>query len=134
MYHVNFNSAIPIYEQLERQTQYLIASGALPENELIPSVREVAKTLAVNPQTVTKAYANLKTAGLIQPLRGQGYIVSPGAQAQCSRARLDLFQSRIETILAEAAHGRLSIQDIRDILDAALKKTIADFYPTCKGE
>ena len=70
MYQLNFNSPIPIYEQIVRQAHFLIASGALPEGELIPSVREVAKTLTINPQTVVRAYSELKAADLIAAVRG----------------------------------------------------------------
>lgn len=132
MYQINFNSAIPIYEQIERQAQFLIASGALQEGLLIPSIREVAKTLTINPQTVVKAYNELKNAELIQPLRGQGYVVSPGARAKCRRARLELFQSRVEETLAEAALGRLSPEEMREIVDAALKRTVQKYYPSNK--
>lgn len=129
MFQVNFNSSIPIYEQLVRQAQFLIASGALPEYELIPSVREVAKTLGINPQTVVKAYNDLKTSGLIVSVRGQGYIVGVGSKDRCRRARLELFQTRIEESLEEAALGRLSLSDMREIVDAAFAKIVAQYYP-----
>ena len=55
MYQINFESVIPIYEQIVRQVKFLVASGALSEGEFVPSVREVAKTQMINPQTVVKA-------------------------------------------------------------------------------
>lgn len=132
MFHINFESSIPIYEQIERQAQYLIANGALPEGQLIPSVRELAKRLAINPLTVVKAYTALKNANLIHALRGQGYVVNEGAKKLCKRARLELFQNRVEDTLAEAAAGRLSLEDMREIVDAALAKIVEQYYPERK--
>ena len=119
MYQLNFNSPIPIYEQIVRQAHFLIASGALPEGELIPSVREVAKTLTINPQTVVRAYSELKAADLIAAVRGQGYAVKHGARDQCRRARLELFQTRIE-------------EGIEEIVDAAFLKAVSKHYPDWK--
>lgn len=132
MYQLNFNSPIPIYEQIVRQAHFLIASGALPEDELIPSVREVAKSLTINPQTVVRAYTELKAADLIVAVRGQGYAVKSGARDRCRRARLELFQTRIEEGIEEAALGRLSPQEIAEIVDAAYVKVVAKHYPDWK--
>ena len=129
MYHLNFNSAIPLYEQLERQTQFLIANGVLPEGETIPSVRDAAKSLAVNPQTIVRAYANLKNAGLIQSLRGQGFIVSEGARARCRESRLLLFQARFEETLEEAAAARVSLDEIEATFKRAVQKIVAKYRP-----
>ena len=125
MFQINFNSSAPIYEQIELQAQFLIASGAWPEGELIPSVREVAKTLAINPQTVARAYGNLKTSGLIQPRRGLGNVVSIGAKDRCRRSRLLFFQSKIEEALKEATLGGLSTQETNEIVQAALQKIVS---------
>lgn len=134
MYHLNFNSAVPLYEQIEKQTQFLIASGALREDKIIPSVREVSKRFAINPLTVSRAYTNLKNQGLIRPLRGLGYVVTSGARRKCRRARLEFFQTLIEDALAEAALGKLSIDDMREIIDSALQKTIEKYYSESKGD
>ena len=132
MYQLNFNSPIPIYEQIVRQAHFLTASGALPEGELIPSVREVAKTLTINPQTVVRVYSELKAADLIAAVRGQGYAVKHGARDQCRRARLELFQTRIEEGIEEAALGRLSPEEIAEIVDAAFLKAVSKHYPDWK--
>ncbi|MBQ9873495.1 MAG: GntR family transcriptional regulator [Thermoguttaceae bacterium] len=128
MFQIDFNSSIPIYEQIERQARFLIASGAMPEGAPTPSVREIAKLLTINPQTVVKAYANLKLEGLLSPRRGQGFVVAEGAREKCRRARREMFKTRIEDALAEAARGRLSKTEISEIVDEALQKVFAEFY------
>ena len=50
-FQIDVNAPTPIYEQIYRQAKFFIANGALGPNELIPSVREVARALAINPQT-----------------------------------------------------------------------------------
>ncbi|MBR0225493.1 MAG: GntR family transcriptional regulator [Thermoguttaceae bacterium] len=129
MYQINFNSVVPIYEQIVRQARLFIASGALPEGSLIPSVRETAKSLAINPQTVVKAYMFLKNDGLIQSVRGQGFVVSPGSQERCRHIRLSFFQERLEETIREAVVGKTPLDEIRASFEAALKKVVADYQP-----
>lgn len=130
MYQINFESVIPIYEQIVRQVKFLVASGALSEGEFVPSVREVAKTQMINPQTVVKAYALLKADGVLSPIRGQGFVVARGASELCRGARQEMFQSRIEETLEEAALGRVSPDEMTQMLKSALAKTVAKYYPS----
>ncbi len=65
-----------IYEQLCGRITELISSGALEENEKLPAVREVAKSLGINPNTVQKAYAQLEQRGLIYSIPAKGSYVS----------------------------------------------------------
>ncbi len=134
MYHLNFNSPVPLYEQLERQTQFLIASDVLPEGVMIPSVRDAAKSLAVNPQTIVRAYANLKNAGLIQSVRGQGFVVAVGARARCRDLRLQLFQSRVEESLEEAVLGRMTPDEISTILKRSFQRIVDKYFPNSTSD
>ncbi len=70
----------PIYLQLRQLVVSRILSGALPEGESIPSVRQVASDERINPLTVTKAYQMLVEEGLLEKRRGLGMFVTAGAQ------------------------------------------------------
>ncbi len=71
-FSISTSSGVPIYRQIMDQIKIHIASGRLKENDFLPSVRQIAKELEVNPMTVSKAYSLLETAGRIETVRGQG--------------------------------------------------------------
>ena len=74
------NNGVPIYEQLVRQVKYSVAEGTLVPGQVIPSVREMAKKLTVNPNTVQRAYLQLQSEKVLQALRGRGMAVADGAE------------------------------------------------------
>ncbi len=75
MFAMQLEGGAPIYEQLVDRITELIASGTLTENEKLPAVREVAKSLAINPNTVQKAYAILEQRGLTYSIPAKGSYV-----------------------------------------------------------
>ena len=68
--------ARPIWRQIEENVQHLVARGALPSGALVPSVRDLARELQVNPATVSKAYQRLTDAGVLTVRRGEGTFVA----------------------------------------------------------
>ena len=76
MFRLNQRSAQPIYEQILENIENLIISGALLKDEQLPSVRSVAKDLAVNPNTIQKAYGLLEERGIIYSRPGRGSFVA----------------------------------------------------------
>lgn len=68
--------ARPIWRQIEEGVQHLVARGALPAGMVVPSVRDLARDLQVNPATVSKAYQRLTDAGVLTVRRGEGTFVS----------------------------------------------------------
>jgi GntR family transcriptional regulator len=68
--------ARPIWRQIEEGVQHLVARGALPAGALVPSVRDLARDLQVNPATVSKAYQRLTDAGVLSVRRGEGTFVA----------------------------------------------------------
>ena len=69
-------AAAPIWRQIEDGMRRLVASGNLASGAVVPSVRELAKALRVNPATVSKAYRRLTDAGLLTVRRGEGTFVA----------------------------------------------------------
>jgi GntR family transcriptional regulator len=68
--------ARPIWRQIEENVQHLVARGALPPGASVPSVRDLARELQINPATVSKAYQRLTDAGVLSVRRGEGTFVS----------------------------------------------------------
>src|SRR5215217_9284245 len=81
------SSGVPIYRQLIDQVRARVAGGRLAAGELLPSVRQVAEHLDVNPMTVSKAYSILEREGVVEHVRGQGMRVLPPGRAADTRAR-----------------------------------------------
>ena len=76
MIHLDYSSSNPIYLQIKENIKKLILSGGLQENEPLPSVRTLASTLAINVNTVIRAYHELETEGYIYTMQGKGNFVS----------------------------------------------------------
>jgi len=123
-FQIDVNAPAPIYEQIYRQAKFLIANGALGPDELIPSVREVARALAINPQTVVRAYRDLQKEGIVYPVRGRGLAVAENAKKRCRDDRLSFFESELERLLDEAIQSRLTPEEIRKTVLAKLEKTL----------
>ena len=66
----------PLYEQIVERFKHLILCGALPEDEKLPSVRNLAMELSINPNTIQKAYAELEREGFIYSVKGRGNFVA----------------------------------------------------------
>src|SRR3954447_12174371 len=79
VFRVSVVSGVPIYRQLMEQVKALVAGGRIGEGEFLPSVRQVAEELAVNPMTVSKAYSILEREGVVELVRGQGMRVKETA-------------------------------------------------------
>lgn len=76
MLRVNPAEAAPIWRQIEEGVRRLVASGQLRPGQSVPSVRDLARDLRVNPATVSKAYQHLTDAGLLDVRRGEGTFVA----------------------------------------------------------
>src|SRR5438552_15531582 len=94
---------VPIYEQIVAQVIYGVAAGSLEVGTFIPSVRELAERLLVNPNTVAKAFQELERLNVLTPRRGRGMEVSEKALAACRARRQEIVRSRIRHALREAA-------------------------------
>ena len=76
MININFRDPRPIYEQVRDGFRDLIISGALCSGEKLPSVRELATSLTINPNTIQRAYRELENDGYIESVSGKGSFVS----------------------------------------------------------
>src|SRR5262245_51467717 len=110
----------PIYEQIVAQVIYGVADGTLAAGGLIPSVRELAETLLVHPNTVARAFQELERAGIVAARRGVGMEVTAGALAACRARRQDLVQGRIRQALREATASGLTAEEVRRLVDEEL--------------
>ncbi|MBQ1705756.1 MAG: GntR family transcriptional regulator [Clostridia bacterium] len=87
MIRLNSHDPRPIYEQIMENLRRLIVSGAMAPGEKLPSVRELAIQLAINPNTIQRAYRELENEGYIVTLPGKGSFVARIAAVEQSRIR-----------------------------------------------
>ena len=111
---------VPIYEQIVAQVIYGVAAGSLEVGTFIPSVRELAEQLLVNPNTVARAFQELERCGVVTPKRGRGMEVADDALAICRVRRQELVRARIRHALREAAASVLSPEEIRKLVEEEL--------------
>jgi len=117
---IDAHNGIAIYDQIARQMKFAVARGVLRSGEMVPSVRELSKQLAVNPNTVARAYRVLQEDGVFSALRGTGLEITSEAKAICQSERESLIRERLESVLHEARQSGLSAtaikQHVNDLL------------------
>jgi len=116
------SNGLPIYEQIVRQVKFNVASGALAPGQQVPSVRELAKQLALNPNTIQRAYQLLQSDSVLETIRGRGQVVSPGARRQCLDQRLLLIRERLGLVIEEALRAGLEDELVREEFESALQR------------
>lgn len=118
---VDLDSAVPIYAQIEKQVRALLGSGHWKAGDRLPSVRETAVRLRVNPLTVVKAYRHLHDEGLIETRPGSGVFAAKTLSAPRA-ARRTAVRRVIEEALSEAAAHGLTREEVTELFDEALLK------------
>lgn len=87
MININFRDSRPIYEQVKTTLRKLIVSGAMSPDEKLPSVRELASQLVINPSTIQRAYRELEQEGYIISIPGKGSYANLSAQVDEGRKK-----------------------------------------------
>ena len=123
LFSIATGSAEPIYRQLVEQVRRLVAAGQMAPGDALPSVREVAQALALNPMTVSKAWSLLEMEGLLARRRGQGMFVAdrPGA-APSAAERAALLRPTLERAAAEARQLELDPDTVVSLFIQILKE------------
>jgi GntR family transcriptional regulator len=121
-FRIESANGLAIYEQIVRQVKFAVAGEALLAGDLVPSVRELSRDLAINPNTVARAYRELQAQGILAPLRGTGLEVTPHAARHCGQERVSLIRDRLRSVLLEARRSRLELDEIRTLIDDELAR------------
>ena len=126
-FKINLTNGVPVYEQISRQIAFAIASGAIEVGQLVPSVRSMSRDLAVNPNTVARAYRQLQDAQIIESVRGEGMLATPDSVKKCKALRKQLLSERILQVMEEARQSQLTDQEIEKMVTAAVTKSKKTF-------
>jgi GntR family transcriptional regulator len=109
-------SAVPLYEQIAVRLKAAVATGELRPGEILPSVRELAGRLRINPATVVQAYRSLEDEGFVELRQGAGTFVRSMPVESRSRERVAQAQRLARQMLADAARLGLSRQELREAI------------------
>ncbi|MGD0111514.1 MAG: GntR family transcriptional regulator [Armatimonadota bacterium] len=118
-------SAVPIYLQIIGQIRRQVAAGLLAPGDQLPSVRDLASQLLINPNTAARVYRDLERDGLIETRRGQGTYISPTAAALAEPERARIVSERLKETIDEARGLGLSDGAILNLC----QKTLATHRP-----
>ena len=109
-------SAVPLYAQIAGRLKVAIASGELRAGAGLPSVRQLAGQLRINPATVVQAYRDLETEGFVEMRQGAGTFVREVAPDRRTRERDREGRRLIRTMLAEARRLGIGAEELRTLL------------------
>lgn len=108
----------PIYVQIMDEVRRALVRGTLGPADLLPSVRELASQLRVNPRTVSQAYAELEREGVVEVQRGRGTFVAGGVRPD-ERERPRLAREVARRALADASRNGLVLEELMEALREA---------------
>ncbi|MGA9860196.1 MAG: GntR family transcriptional regulator [Solirubrobacteraceae bacterium] len=119
-FHLDTGSGVPAYLQIVQQVRQAISLGMLRAGDQLPTVKEAVSALAINPNTVLKAYRELERAGVVDARRGQGTFVARGMAGSSER---DYGPLRVELVewLARARAAGLADDAIRALVASTLR-------------
>ena len=126
MFQIDLKSRKAIYEQVVDNFKEMIISGVLKPDEKVPSVRDMAKELTINPNTNQKAYRELENRGYFYSVSGLGSFVAAPSDIQNNRGRIDELKGVLKTTLNELVF----LECPREEIMSAIRETAL----TQKGE
>ena len=121
----------PVYQQIIGQIKHDIALGRLIKDEKLPTVRQLARQLAINPNTIAKAYRQLEQEGIIVTKPGAGAFVANLDSSLSKAVRKKLLSEELERIAVEAYHMQIDKETLSGWFNNAIEKFN---LPTKKGQ
>lgn len=119
---LDHHSGEPIYRQIIEQIKYGVASGQLSAGEKLPSIRELAALLKINPRTVVKVYEQLQDDGLVVKNHGQGVFISARPSARPRAARRKVLTEMAQRLLAEASRLGADTDEVLDVINSVANR------------
>ena len=118
---INSSSMVPIYEQIMDQIKAQITAGDLKENDILPSVRTLAKDLKISALTVKKAYDNLEQEGYTVTVHGKGtYVAAANTERMLEEQRREV-ESDLQKAVEKGRRCGLKDEEIRELFDLIME-------------
>ena len=115
-FRLDLQSGVPVYRQIIDQVTGGMASGALKAGDQLPTVRQVAVDLAINPNTVVRAYRELEIRGVLETQQGTGTFISQQKVKGTEVERQRRLNQLVSEFVARAGAGGFTIQDVLEQL------------------
>jgi len=112
---------VPIFSQIMEGVRLAVATGRLQAGSRIPSIRDLAVELRVNPNTVAKAYQELERSGMVEVRRGTGYFIANSDSQKITRERKQILESRIQELLSAALEMGFTPEQVEKVFEKMLK-------------
>ncbi|HXH63452.1 MAG TPA: GntR family transcriptional regulator [Gemmatimonadales bacterium] len=118
--HIDPRSPTPLYAQIAGRLKVAVAAGELRPGESLPSVRQLAARLRLNPATIAQAYRELESEGFVEMRQGSGTFIKDVATERRAQERGDQAVRLVRAMLAEAAKLGIQKDDLRRAMDREL--------------
>jgi GntR family transcriptional regulator len=130
---VDPSNDVPIFRQIVQQIKTAVAMGRLQTEEPLPSVRQLAVELAVNPNTVARAYLDLEIEGVIYKRQGAGTFVSGQGVEMSKQERRRVLSELFERALVEGVNLGMDERELRETFEGVLEKIMQARAPEAVG-
>ena len=131
--NIDPSSGLPIYLQIAQQIKTALAMGRLQPEDPLPSVRQLAVELAVNPNTVARAYLDLEIEGVIYKRQGAGTFVSGQGVEMSKNERRKVLSELFERALVEGVNLGMDEWELRETFERVLEKIVQARAPEAVG-
>jgi GntR family transcriptional regulator len=119
---INTRSGVPIYKQLVQQIEKGVVGEILRPGDQLPTVREVALDLTINPNTVARAYRELEHLGLIESVQGRGTFIADSITLPKTREKELIFKQQLDELMQEARQLNLQPDALEKMFSHVLKQ------------
>ena len=131
---IDASSDVPIFRQIVQQIKTAVAMGRLQPEEPLPSVRQLAVELAVNPNTVARAYLDLEIEGVIYKRQGAGTFVSGQGVRVSKDERHRVLSELLERAVVEGVNLGMDERELRETFERVLEKIVQARAPEAVGK
>jgi GntR family transcriptional regulator len=121
-FQINPNSGVPVYRQIMEQIKYYGASGTLSPGDKLPSIRELAKFLSVNPTTIVKAYTELEHEKVIEMRHGKGAFLADNVKPFDETGVKETLRPLAKQIIVEAKQLGASKELVQELINEEIAK------------
>jgi len=122
--NISPSSGIPIYKQVYEQIQRMIINGQVEVGVLLPSVRQVASELEVNPMTISKAYGLLEERGFLERQRGKGMLVAQRDQQISDQEKVSMLTKMINELVNQAGQMGVETAELTALFNKEISQQI----------
>ncbi|MTI94666.1 MAG: GntR family transcriptional regulator [Firmicutes bacterium] len=122
MLQINVSSHTPIYQQVIDQIKEQVLLGVLAPGDKLPSVRELATTLTINPNTIQKAYQELERQKVIVTVRGRGNYIAEQSENKLNAEQLETLQEHFRKGIIDALHLGMSPAEVKKLVERLINE------------